>query len=87
MDYFGGCLIVHAGWHSTRTENLCVSNALSGNGGNILEFTPSERSASGSTVPNIFLDFDPAGTNLNQPALFTFGPSISQRSVYRGWMS
>ena len=72
-------MIVHAGWHSTRTENLGVSNALSGNGGNILEFTLSKLSASGSPVPNIFLDFDLAGTNLDQPALFTFGPSINQR--------
>lgn len=59
-----------------KSGNLWVSNTLSDNSGSIVEFTPSQLTASGSPVPNIFLDSNPARTNLNQPALFTFGPSI-----------
>ncbi|HEY4931520.1 MAG TPA: hypothetical protein VII23_08115 [Terriglobales bacterium] len=59
-----------------KSGNLWVSNAVSDNFGSIVEFTPDQLTASGSPVPNIFLDSDPAGDNLNQPALFTFGPSV-----------
>ena len=58
-----------------KSGNLWVSNALSDNAGSIVEFTP-DQLTSGSPVPAIFLDSNPAGTNLSQPALFTFGPSI-----------
>ncbi len=59
-----------------KSGNLWVSNALSDNEGSIVEFTPGQLTASGSPAPNIFLDSDSAGTNLNQPALFSFGPSV-----------
>ena len=59
-----------------KRGNLWVSNALSDNEGSIVEFTPAQLTASGAPVPNIFLDSDPAGDNLNQPALFSFGPSV-----------
>jgi sugar lactone lactonase YvrE len=59
-----------------KSGNLWVSNAVSDNFGSIVEFTPDQLTASGSPVPNIFLDSDPAGDNLNQPALFSFGPSV-----------
>jgi secreted PhoX family phosphatase len=56
--------------------NLWVSNAVSDNFGSLAKFTPAQISASGSPVPSVFLDSDPAGTNLDQPALFTFGPTV-----------
>lgn len=59
-----------------RSGNLWVSNALSDNQGSIVEFTSSQITESGSPAPSIFLNSNPAGTNLNQPALFTFGPNI-----------
>jgi sugar lactone lactonase YvrE len=59
-----------------KNGNLWVSNALSDNEGSIVEFTSDQLTSSGSPAPNIFLDSNPAGTNLNQPALFTFGPGI-----------
>ena len=59
-----------------ESGNLWVSNAASDNFGSIAEFTPAQIAASGSPVPNIFLDSNSKGTNLNQPALFSFGPSV-----------
>ncbi len=59
-----------------KRGNLWVSNALSDNEGSIVEFTPDQLTASGSPAPNIFLDSDPAGDNLNQPALFSFDASV-----------
>jgi hypothetical protein len=59
-----------------KKGNLWVSNAISDNFGSIVEFTPSQITTSGSPVPHIFLDSNSAGTNLNQPTLFTFGPTV-----------
>ncbi|HEY9158299.1 hypothetical protein [Candidatus Binatus sp.] len=59
-----------------KRGNLWVSNSLSDNEGSIVEFTPDQLTASGSPAPNIFLDSDPAGDNLNQPALFSFDASV-----------
>jgi hypothetical protein len=59
-----------------KKGNLWVSNAISDNFGSIVEFTPSQITTSGNPVPHIFLDSNSAGTNLNQPALFTFGPTV-----------
>lgn len=56
--------------------NLWVSNALSDNFGSIVQFTAAQIGASGSPAPNIFLDSNSTGTNLDQPALFSFGPSV-----------
>lgn len=59
-----------------KSGNLWVSNALSDNAGSIAEFKRDQLTASGSPVPKIFLDSDSTGTNLNGPALFTFGPRV-----------
>jgi hypothetical protein len=59
-----------------KSGNLWVSNAASDNFGSMVEFTPDQITASGSPVPHIFLDSNSAGTNLDQPTLFTFGPIV-----------
>ncbi len=56
--------------------NLWVANGDSDNHGSLAEFTPGQLATSGSPSPNVFLDSDASGTNLNFPAHLIFGPSI-----------
>jgi streptogramin lyase len=59
-----------------KKGNLWVSNAASDNFGSIVEFTADQITENGSPAPKIFLNSNAAGTNLNQPSLFSFGVSV-----------
>jgi secreted PhoX family phosphatase len=59
-----------------RSGNLWVSNAESDNTGSIAEFTKAQIAASGSPKPQVFLDSDPDGINMNDPVLISFGPNV-----------
>ena len=54
--------------------NLWVSNLQSDNIGSIAEFTPTQLGSSGNPSPAVFLDSDIFGSNIDEPALLTFGP-------------
>jgi DNA-binding beta-propeller fold protein YncE len=56
--------------------NLWVSNARSDNSGSIVEFTKAQIAASGNPSPKVFLDSDLAASNINEPALLSFGPNV-----------
>lgn len=59
-----------------NSGDLWVSNWYSDNHGSLAEFTPSQIAASGSPSPKVFLDSDASGSNMNNPVLIAFGPSI-----------
>jgi DNA-binding beta-propeller fold protein YncE len=52
--------------------NLWVSNGFSDNSGSLAEFSRAQLAAGGSPMPVVFLDSNPDGTNISQPALLSF---------------
>jgi hypothetical protein len=69
-------LNVPSGLAFDRSGNLWVSNFSSDNFGSLAKFTANQLAAGGALTPNVFLDSNAGGTNLDQPLLLTFGPSI-----------
>jgi ligand-binding sensor domain-containing protein len=59
-----------------RNGNLWVSNFFSDQFGSVAEFTKHQIRTGGSPTPAVFLDSNAQGSNINQPELITFGPSI-----------
>jgi secreted PhoX family phosphatase len=59
-----------------KSGNLWASNALSDNEGSVAEFTHDQIATSGSPTPKVFLDSDPDGLNMDDPALISFGRNI-----------
>jgi hypothetical protein len=59
-----------------KQGNLWVANALSDQDGSLAEFSASQLTASGSPAPKVFIDSDPNGTNLHEPGLIAFGPTV-----------
>lgn len=59
-----------------HSGDLWVANWSSDYSGSLAEFTPKQLAATGSPSPTVFLDSDTNGTNISNPILFTFGPSI-----------
>jgi sugar lactone lactonase YvrE len=69
LDFPQGLTFDHGG-------NLWVSNALSDNSGSIAKFSKDQIAASGNPNPEVFLDSDPDGLNLDTPVILSFGPNI-----------
>ncbi len=59
-----------------RHGNLWVGNFFSDQFGSLAEFAKGQLTSSGSPTPKVFLDSNAAGSNINQPELFAFVPSI-----------
>ena len=59
-----------------KKGNLWVANAFSDQEGSLAEFSASQLSASGSLAPEVFIDSDQNGTNLSDPGLIAFGPTV-----------
>jgi hypothetical protein len=59
-----------------RNGNLWVENTDSDNFGSLAQFTAKQLKTGGALTPNVFLDSNAAGSNINSPELITFGPSI-----------
>ncbi|MGO9601902.1 MAG: hypothetical protein ACLQAT_00605 [Candidatus Binataceae bacterium] len=56
--------------------SLWVGNFFSDQFGSLAKFAKDQIASSGSPAPQVFLDSNTAGTNINEPELMTFGPSI-----------
>jgi len=56
--------------------NLWVGNFFSDQFGSLAKFAKDQIASSGGPIPKIFLDSNTAGTNINEPELMSFGPSI-----------
>jgi hypothetical protein len=73
-DGFASSLDGPDGLAFDASGDLWVSNLQSDNAGSVVEFTPSQLSETGNPSPAVFLDSDIFGTNIQSPALLTFGP-------------
>jgi secreted PhoX family phosphatase len=65
-----------AGLAFDKKGNLWVANVDSDNHGSLAQYTSKQLAAGGALTPNVFLDSDAAGDNIDEPFLITFGPSI-----------
>jgi len=59
-----------------KRGHLWVSNLQSDTFGSLAEFTTDQLASSGSPAPAVFIDADSTGSNLNEPVLLSFGPSV-----------